>query len=280
MKRFLIISGVVCLFSVAAIAAELSMLARVTVYWASGGSGSDKWTRNHQAATKVRLREGHCAVDPKRIPYGSKVILPDGTLTAVDTGGQVKSRRAARRAGRSAEQRSAIVVDRFFETKREALAWAKRNPRFMKVRVVSTSRIKDLTTGAETRRTETTTATKLAASKPAPPPILATKTVRQVAVAPSPAPGIVSVAKNDAAAPRPVALRTSVPTARDAASARPQPIVASAALGSSGANPLPRAAAPRLATNTAPQPPPVANAAPAIMVHGPSHYDRRVSYMP
>jgi hypothetical protein len=81
------------------------------------------------------LRPGHCAVDPRRIPYGSKVTLPDGTLLAVDTGSAVVSRKAARRSGRTTLERSAVVVDRFFETKRQALNWANRNPYFMLVRV-------------------------------------------------------------------------------------------------------------------------------------------------
>src|ERR1044072_8299031 len=105
-------------------AAEQSILARVTVYWASGGGGSDYWTRRHVGASGARLRAGHCAVDPRRIPYGSKVTLPDGTLLAVDTGSAVRSRKAARRLGRTAVERNAIVIDRFFETKREALSWA------------------------------------------------------------------------------------------------------------------------------------------------------------
>jgi 3D (Asp-Asp-Asp) domain-containing protein len=118
-----------------ALAKEQSFLARVTVYWASGGSGSDSWTRKHVASSGAHLRAGHCAVDPRRIPYGSKVILPDATLVAVDTGSAVRSRRAARLAGRSAPERDAIVIDRFFETKDQALAWANRNPQFMTVRV-------------------------------------------------------------------------------------------------------------------------------------------------
>jgi hypothetical protein len=63
---------------------------------------------------------GHCAVDPKRIPYGSKVVFPDAVCTAADTGTAVISRKAARLCGRTASQLKAIVVDRFFETKREA----------------------------------------------------------------------------------------------------------------------------------------------------------------
>jgi 3D (Asp-Asp-Asp) domain-containing protein len=118
-----------------AFAREESVLARITVYWASGGKGSDPWTRRHIGASGARLRAGHCAVDPRRIPYGSKVTLPDGTLIAADTGSAVRSRKAARRLGRTAQERQAIVIDRFFETKQQALAWAQRNPCFMFVRI-------------------------------------------------------------------------------------------------------------------------------------------------
>ena len=113
-----------------------SLLARVTVYWASGDCGSDAYTRRHQSSTGVRLRVGHCAVDPRRIPYRSKVVLPDGVFTAVDTGAAVISRKAARRSGRTASQRNALVIDRFFETKRQALAWANSHPEFMTVEVI------------------------------------------------------------------------------------------------------------------------------------------------
>jgi hypothetical protein len=118
-------------------AAEDSLLARVTVYWAKGGSGSDPDTRNHKTSTGKRLRSGHCAVDPRRIPYGSRVLLPNGeVLAAVDTGGAVKTRKAARNSGRTVTQRNALVVDRFFETKRQALAWARSHPAFMPVRIM------------------------------------------------------------------------------------------------------------------------------------------------
>ena len=78
---------------------EQSMLARVTVYWAKGGSGSDRFTRQHKTATGIRLKSGHCAVDPRRIPYGSQVIFPDGRFLAVDTGTAVINRKAARLCG-------------------------------------------------------------------------------------------------------------------------------------------------------------------------------------
>ena len=135
MNRFLIAVGLIVLFTPAAWAREESILARVTVYWAGGGGGSDRWTRRHICSTGARLQAGHCAVDPRRIPYGSKVTLPDSTLVAVDTGAAVVSRKAARRSGRTVLERSALVIDRFFETKQQALKWANRNPYFMFVRV-------------------------------------------------------------------------------------------------------------------------------------------------
>ena len=112
-----------------AFAREESVLARVTSYWAGEGSKF--------ASTGRRLRPGHCAVDPKRIPYGSKVVFPDAVCTAVDTGTAVVSRKAARLCGRTASQLKAIVVDRFFETKREADAWSNAHSEFMMLRVVS-----------------------------------------------------------------------------------------------------------------------------------------------
>jgi 3D (Asp-Asp-Asp) domain-containing protein len=115
---------------------EQSVLARVTVYWANGGSGSDRYTRQHKTATGVRLKSGHCAVDPRRIPYGSQVIFPDGRFLAVDTGTAVINRKAARLSGRTKAERSAPVVDRFFETKKQALAWEKTHSPFMTVKVV------------------------------------------------------------------------------------------------------------------------------------------------
>jgi 3D (Asp-Asp-Asp) domain-containing protein len=122
-----------------------SLLARVTVYWASGGRGSDSYTRRHKCSTGVRLRVGHCAVDPRRIPYGSKVLLPDGVFTAVDTGGAVVTRKAARRSGRTASERNALVIDRFFETKRQALSWANAHPQFMTVQVIPPNHLRAAT---------------------------------------------------------------------------------------------------------------------------------------
>jgi 3D (Asp-Asp-Asp) domain-containing protein len=86
----------------------------------------------------ARLLERHCAVDPNKIPYGSKVVLPDAECVAVDTGPDVVKRKAASLFGRNAAERNAIVIDRFFDAKEKALAWARANPHFMVVRVAPT----------------------------------------------------------------------------------------------------------------------------------------------
>jgi 3D (Asp-Asp-Asp) domain-containing protein len=127
MKSFYTVIFLLSLAS-AACGREESILARVTSYWPSEGSKF--------ASTGRRLHSGHCAVDPKRIPYGSKVIFPDRACTAVDTGPAVISRKAARACAQTARQFKAIVVDRFFETKREAMAWTNAHPEFMTLHVV------------------------------------------------------------------------------------------------------------------------------------------------
>jgi len=108
---------------------EHSTLARVTVYWRGEGSGE------HASWNGARLGERHCAVDPKKVPYGSEVVFPDAACVAVDSGPAVVNRKAARSSGRNAPERNAIVIDRFFETKQKALAWAKTHPHFMTVRI-------------------------------------------------------------------------------------------------------------------------------------------------
>ena len=113
-----------------------SILARVTSYWAGEGP--------KYASTGRRLRAGHCAVDPKRIPYGSKVVFPDRACTAVDTGPAVISRKAARLCGRTASQLKAIVVDRFFETKGEAVEWTNAHSEFMTLQIVPPGSHRDL----------------------------------------------------------------------------------------------------------------------------------------
>jgi hypothetical protein len=133
MKRFFAAIMFALLFAPAAFAREQTVLARVTVYWASGDAQQQRAAYNG-----ARLRPGHCAVDPDKIPYGSKVVFADGDeCKAIDTGPAVVSRKAARLSGRNANQREAIVVDRYFETKEQALAWADSHPHFMTLRVVT-----------------------------------------------------------------------------------------------------------------------------------------------
>ena len=65
---------------------------------------------------------------------GSEVGFQDEDCVTVDTGQDVVNRKAARSSGRSAAERNAIVIDRFFE-KKQALAWAKANPHFTAMQV-------------------------------------------------------------------------------------------------------------------------------------------------
>src|SRR6266704_561433 len=142
----------VLLFACQALAGEHSAFARITVYWHGEGSGE------HASWNGARLRDGHCAVDPKKIPYASKVVFPDAACVAVDSGPDVVNRKAARSCGRNAAERNAIVIDRFFDTKQKALAWAKAHPHFMTVQI---------------QTPDTNRATKLVAAKnPRSPPTI------------------------------------------------------------------------------------------------------------
>jgi 3D (Asp-Asp-Asp) domain-containing protein len=129
LKTVIIAVALVLVFGSEPVANEVSRLVRVTVYWPSEGSGKSA------AWNGARLREGNCAVDPKKIPYGSKVLFNDGECRATDTGPGVVKRKAARSCGQTAAERSAIVIDRFFDTKQKALAWGNAHPHFMTVRV-------------------------------------------------------------------------------------------------------------------------------------------------
>ena len=130
MKRLITIAGLVSIFACQLFASERMALARVTVYWPTEGSGrSAAWNG-------AQLREDHCAVDPRKIPYGSKVTFDDGECVAMDTGPDMVRRKAARSCARTTAERNAIVIDRFFHTKERALAWERAHPHFMTVRVL------------------------------------------------------------------------------------------------------------------------------------------------
>ncbi len=129
MRWLVLIVGFLLLFGSAALGIEQSAIVRVTTYWRDEG-------QLRAASNGSRLRNGRCAVDPKKIPYGSKIVLGSEELIAVDTGPAVVSRKAARLSGRNAAERNAIVVDRYFETKAQALAWERSHPHFLRARIV------------------------------------------------------------------------------------------------------------------------------------------------
>jgi hypothetical protein len=105
-------------------------LARLTAYWTQ----EDPWTAKHESSTGIRLHEGHCAVDPKLIPYGSVVQIPGmGSYVAVDTGSAVISRQAALGSGQNAAERAALVVDLFFENRKDAEEFAAHGPAYVSV---------------------------------------------------------------------------------------------------------------------------------------------------
>src|SRR5437868_12837218 len=130
MKRLLLTIGLLLLSGSATFGTEQPIIVRVTTYWREEG-------QLRAASNGSRLCNGRCAVDPKRIPYGSKIVLGNEELIAVDTGPAVVSRKAARLSGRNEAERNAVVIDRFFETKSQAVAWEKSHPHFMKVRVLN-----------------------------------------------------------------------------------------------------------------------------------------------
>lgn len=101
---------------------------RLTVYW-SDGSGSDYWTRKFQSSTGDKLRPGFCAVDPKIIPYGTKIYIPtiNITLIAKDTGSDVVKKRASRGLY--------PIVDVYFPKKEDALHFANNNPLIVKAEI-------------------------------------------------------------------------------------------------------------------------------------------------
>ena len=152
MKYLITTIGFAFLFATPIFAAEDALLARITVYWPGEG-------QVRACSNGARLRAGHCAVDPKRIPFGSRVLFPDATCLAVDSGPAVVNRKAARATGRTALQRNALVIDRFFESREVALAWERSHPHFMTVRVVPAgARVESKAMVAEVPRNETRTA--------------------------------------------------------------------------------------------------------------------------
>ena len=134
-KHFALLSGLLIVSQLAHAADPSTALVRITSYCREEG-------QPHAASNGAHLRNGHCAVDPKKIPYGSKIILGEEELIAVDTGPAVVSRKAARLSGRNRGEREALVVDRYFETRSQALAWEKSHPHFMQIQIVAPGKVK------------------------------------------------------------------------------------------------------------------------------------------
>jgi hypothetical protein len=105
------------------------MMARVTYYWPN--SGGQVGTATSTGAKAVCGQT--IAVDPKIIPYGSQVTIPEmgKTFTAADTGSGVVARTAAKKLGRP----DAIVVDVFCANRAIAMQRIKKYPLFMKVKI-------------------------------------------------------------------------------------------------------------------------------------------------
>ena len=105
-------------------------LARITAYW----PGEDYYTNHKRSATGVRLRDGYCAVDSSIIPYGSVVQIPGvGSYVAVDTGTAVISRKAAKESGHNREERSALVIDLYFASRKAGELFSREGPKFAMV---------------------------------------------------------------------------------------------------------------------------------------------------
>lgn len=104
--------------------------ARLTVYWARGGD-TDYYSSKKRSSTGYTLKQGESiAVDPKIIPYTKEVIIPNvGLVKAVDTGTAVIEKKAS--------NGKLPVIDVFFEHKKDAILFANRYPKVVKVAVLN-----------------------------------------------------------------------------------------------------------------------------------------------
>ena len=101
---------------------------RLTAYWAKG-SDTDSWSAKRQSSTGATLKPNKSvAVDPRIIPYFSKLYIPNlGFRFAHDTGTAVINKKASK--GKYP------VVDIFFMTEKEAMRFVNNNPKVVKVAV-------------------------------------------------------------------------------------------------------------------------------------------------
>ena len=101
---------------------------RLTAYWARG-SDTDSWSAKRQSSTGATLKPNRSvAVDPRIIPYFSKLYIPNlGFRFAHDTGADVIRKKAS--------HGKYPVVDIFFMTEKEAMRFVNNNPKIVKVAV-------------------------------------------------------------------------------------------------------------------------------------------------
>ena len=101
---------------------------RLTAYWARG-SDTDSWSAKRQSSTGATLKPNRSvAVDPRIIPYFSKLYIPNlGFRFAHDTGTDVIRKKAS--------HGKYPVVDIFFMTEKEAMRFVNSNPKIVKVAV-------------------------------------------------------------------------------------------------------------------------------------------------
>jgi len=101
---------------------------RLTAYWARG-SDTDSDTAKRRSSTGATLKPNKSvAVDPKIIPYFSRLYIPNlGFRIAHDTGTDVIRKRAS--------HGKYPVVDIFFMTEKEAMRFVNNNPKIVKVAI-------------------------------------------------------------------------------------------------------------------------------------------------
>jgi len=101
---------------------------RLTAYWAKG-SDTDSDTARRKSSTGATLKPNKSiAVDPRIIPFFSKVYIPNlGFRVAHDTGTDVKNKKAS--GGKYP------IIDIFFMTEKEAMHFVNNNPKIVKVAI-------------------------------------------------------------------------------------------------------------------------------------------------
>ena len=101
---------------------------RLTAYWAKG-SDTDSDTAKRRSSTGATLKPNKSvAVDPRIIPYFSRLYIPNlGFRFAHDTGTDVIRKKAS--------HGKYPIVDIFFMTEKEAMRFVNNNPKIVKIAV-------------------------------------------------------------------------------------------------------------------------------------------------